>query len=192
MRSQSGPGAGSFLSVPPANPLVRFDSQIFRVLLLHRFRLPFPLSRRFCRCGVSLTNLAIIVQLALKQGFLGVFALESVARVCREGGARVTTNMFVRDLDLDVPNAARDGRRLEVVADVLPLFGGVQLAIDTTLVSPLHSNGTAWRDAGDRWSLLSCAASRAFASSLLELRSACGADGDLPETPMTNSQSSPP
>ena len=44
--------------------------------------------------------------------------------------------MFVRDLDLDVPNAARDGRRLEVVADGLPLFGGVQLAIDTTLVSP--------------------------------------------------------
>ena len=34
------------------------------------------------------------------------------------------------------PMAARDGRRLEVVADGLPLFGGVQLAIDTTLVSP--------------------------------------------------------
>ena len=58
--------------------------------------------------------------------------------------------MFVRDLDLDVPNAARDGRRLEVVADGLPLFGGVQLAIDTTLVSPLHSNGSAWRGASDR------------------------------------------
>ena len=73
-----------------------------------------------------------------------------VARVCREGGARVTTNMFVRGLDLDVPNAARDGRRLEVVVDGLPLFGGVQLAMDTTLVFPLHSNGLAWRGAGDR------------------------------------------
>ena len=33
---------------------------------------------------------------------------------------------------------ARDARRLEIVADGLPLFGGVQLAVDTTLVSPLH------------------------------------------------------
>ena len=34
-----------------------------------------------------------------------------------------------------------DNRRLEVVADGLPLFGGVQLAIDTTLVSALQGDG---------------------------------------------------
>ena len=149
LRSQSGRGAGSFLTVPPTNPLVRFDSQIFRVLLLRRLRLPLPLSRRFCLIDEFGHHRAVCAQ----AGVLGRrgFALESVvARVCREGGARVTTNMFVRDLDLDVPNAARDGRRLEVVADGLPLFGGVQLAIDTTLVFPLHSNGSAWRGAGDR------------------------------------------
>ena len=38
-----------------------------------------------------------------------------------------------------------DGRRLEVVADGLPLHGGAQLAIDTTMVSPLHNNGVAKR-----------------------------------------------
>ena len=38
------------------------------------------------------------------------------------------------------PNAA-DARRLEVVADGLPLFGGAQLAVDTTIVSTLHANG---------------------------------------------------
>ena len=32
LHSQSGLGAGSFLTVQPTNPLVRFDSQIFRVL----------------------------------------------------------------------------------------------------------------------------------------------------------------
>ena len=109
LRSQSGPGAGSFLSVPPTNLLVRFD-----------FALPYP----FVSADVS-------------SGFLGGSkgSLESVAAcVCREGGARVTTNMFVRDLDLHVPNAARDGR-----------CQGVQLAIDTTLVFPRHSNGTAWQ-----------------------------------------------
>ena len=62
------------------------------------------------------------------------FALESAAaRVCREAGARVTTNVMVRDLDL-VPQERVDGRRREVVADGLPLFHGAQLAVDTTMV----------------------------------------------------------
>ena len=51
---------------------------------------------------------------------------------------------MMRDLDLPVPHA-RDQRRLEIVADGLPLFGSVQLAIDTTLVSPLHCDGTPHR-----------------------------------------------
>ena len=47
----------------------------------------------------------------------------AVARICREGGARVSTNVMVRDLDLShVPGV--DGRRLEVVAEGLSLFGG--------------------------------------------------------------------
>ena len=36
------------------------------------------------------------------------------------------------------------------VADGLPLFGGAQLAIDTTMVSPFHSDGTARRGAAQR------------------------------------------
>ena len=43
----------------------------------------------------------------------------------REAGGRVTTNVMLRDLDLPVPDAA-DSRRLEVVVDGLPLFGGSQ------------------------------------------------------------------
>ena len=35
-----------------------------------------------------------------------------------------------------------DQRRLEIVADGLPLFHGAQLAIDTTVVSVLRRNGT--------------------------------------------------
>ena len=60
-----------------------------------------------------------------------------MARICREGGAWVSTNVMVRDLDLfQVPGV--DGRRLEVVAG-----GGAQLAIDVTLVSALRGDGTA-------------------------------------------------
>ena len=34
-----------------------------------------------------------------------------------------------------------DNRRLEVVVDGLPLFNGAQLAVDTTLVSPIRRDG---------------------------------------------------
>ena len=44
---------------------------------------------------------------------------------------------------------AGDARRLEVVVDGLPLFGGAQLAIDTTLVSALHANGEPHRGAAE-------------------------------------------
>ena len=70
------------------------------------------------------------------------FALESAAaRVCREAGARVTTNVMVRDLDL-MPQERVDGRRLEVVEDGLPLLHGAELAVYTTMVAPLKRDGT--------------------------------------------------
>ena len=60
----------------------------------------------------------------------------AAARISREGGARVTTNAMVRDMDLAALNPG-DGQRLEIVADGLPLFGCAQLAIDTTMISTL-------------------------------------------------------
>ena len=78
------------------------------------------------------------------------FALEcAAAQVCREAGGRVSTNVMVRDLDVAEFNL-RDTRRLEVVADGLSIFGGAQLAIDTTLVCPLSRDGTARRGAASR------------------------------------------
>ena len=63
-------------------------------------------------------------------------------------GRRKSVHVFVRDLDLPVP--VNDARRLEVVVDGLPLFGGAQLAVDSTLVSALHCDGSARRGAGNR------------------------------------------
>ena len=82
------------------------------------------------------------------KGWARGWALESIAaRICREGGGRVTTNVLVRDLDLALPGAVADGKRLEVVVDGLPLFGGAQLAVDTTLVCALRSDGRPTRAA---------------------------------------------
>ena len=127
----------------PHHPLTRFDASLFRVLLLWRLWLPLPSSSRFCRCRL-LDVLGHHRAACAQAGVLGRrgYALESAAaRVCREAGARVTTNVMVRDLDL-LPLHQVDAHRLEVVADGLPLFHGAQVALDTTLVSPLRRDGT--------------------------------------------------
>ena len=40
-----------------------------------------------------------------------------------------------------------DGRHIEVVVTGLPFAHGIPLAVDCTIVSPLHADGTIWPDA---------------------------------------------
>ena len=147
LRSQGGPGAGLALSTCPVNRLTTFTSQLFRVVLLRRLHLPLPLTVRNCRCGLPLDPRGHHRAACARAGVWGGrgWAVENAAaRICREAGGRVTTNLLVRDL------AARhvdDARRLEVVVDGLPLFGRAQLAIDTTLVSALRAGGSCRRRA---------------------------------------------
>ena len=61
------------------------------------------------------------------------------ARICREAGARVRENQLVRELN--IATSQIDGRRIEVIANGLPLWGGKQLVIDTTVVSALTGEG---------------------------------------------------
>ena len=143
VRSQGGPLAGLPFSCCPTSSHTRLDAQVFRVLLLRRLWLPLPPTKRTCRCGRLLDCFGHHRAACATVGVLGRrgFTLESAAaRVCREAGARVSENVLVRDLDILAPDAA-DERRLEVIADGLPLFHGAQLAIDTTMVSPLGRDG---------------------------------------------------
>ena len=130
---------------------MRIEPQLLRVLLLRRLRLTVPLAGRFCRCGRLLDSNGHHRASCARAEVLGRrgYAFESAARVCREAGARITTNVLVGCLDLGVPEAT-GARRLEVVADGLPLFGGAQLAVDTTLVSALHCDGSAHAGAEHR------------------------------------------
>ena len=135
--SQSGPMAGAPLTcVPPTSPLLQFDPSCsgFSSCRLHLS----PLMSPVCRCGhhrAACSSAGVL-------GRRGCAVESAAARVCREALARVTTNVMLRDLDLFLPHSA-DGRRLEVVADGLPLFDRAQLAVDTTVVSPLHCDGSA-------------------------------------------------
>ena len=132
----------------PTTRETRFDSQPFRPLLLRRLRFPLPLAACRCRCGRLLDVFGHHRAAFATVGVLGRrgFALESAAaRVCREAGRRVRTNVLVRELDLHLGQNRLDARRLEVVADGLELFNGAQLAADTTLVSALRADGTVSR-----------------------------------------------
>ena len=69
------------------------------------------------------------------------------ARICREAGARVTTNTLLTDLN--IPSLHRlDQRRIEVIATGLPLYHGAQIAVDTILVSPLTASSQPRRRQG--------------------------------------------
>ena len=70
------------------------------------------------------------------------FALESAV-----AGARLSVSVFLHDLDL--PIGAVDLRQIEVIAEGLPVFHWVQLAIDATLVSPLRADGEPHRRCPD-------------------------------------------
>ncbi len=142
---------GLAFSTCPTCRVTALESNVFRMILLRRLQMPLPLTVRTCRCGRPLDAYGHHRAACARVGVLGRrgYAVENVAaRICREAGGRVTTNAFLRDLDLDLPQGG-GGRRLEVVVDGLPLFGGAQLAVDTTLVSALHGDGTARRRAAD-------------------------------------------
>ena len=106
------------LSVAPSNVFTRIESPLFRVLLQRRLRFLLPLSARQCRCGRPLDNLGHDRAACARAGFLerrGSAVESAGARICREAGGRVVTNAI----------------------------GGAQLAVDTTLVSALHCDGSA-------------------------------------------------
>ena len=152
VRSQRGPMASIPFHTPPVSAASRFDPQCFRVLLLRRLWCQLPLSSATCRCGQPLDSRGHHGGACATAGVLGRrgYPLEScAARICREAGARVSVNVRVQDLDL-FPGPRADNRRLEVVADGLPLFHGAQLAVDTTMVSTVRADGAPRRQCAER------------------------------------------
>ena len=90
------------------------ELQLFRVLLLRRLQFPLPMTVRNCRCGLPVDLRGHHRAACARAGVLEKrgFSLESVtARICREAGGTVATNVMVRDLGL-AEFAGADGRRL--------------------------------------------------------------------------------
>ena len=103
VRSQSGPLASVPFTSFPTCRVTRMESEPFTVLLLRRLRMPLPLSVRSCVCGRRLDLFGHHRAACSRAGVLSRrgFAVESaVEQICREAGARVSTNVMVGDLDI--------------------------------------------------------------------------------------------
>ena len=125
LHSQSGPFASRFLTTVPVSSVLSYPCHLFRVLLLRRLRLPFPLSERTCRCRRLLDPFGDHRAACARSGVLrgrGCPLERAAARVCREAGARVTSNTRLADLNLQVDRV--DDRRLEVVANGMSWLHG--------------------------------------------------------------------
>ena len=143
LRSQSGPFSGAAI----VSHTIKFFSCGLHLICSGPSPPPTTsssLTARTFRCGHQLDSsdhnraACALSGLLARRGLLW----RTQWRLCREGGAGVTTNVMVRDLDVLVPQAL-GSRRLGVVAQGLPQFGGTQLAIGATLTGPLHCDGTA-------------------------------------------------
>ena len=140
--SQAGDAASCAFTALPTSADTRVPDAEYRVIHLRRLRLPLPLAPQRCPCGGRLDEYgdhrsacAQVGALARRAGPLG----RAAARICKEAGARVASHVALRDLDLDVP--AGDGRRVEIVANGIPIWQGAQIAVDATIVRPVRRDG---------------------------------------------------
>ena len=129
-RSHSGRNAGVVFAHAPTTAEFSILPHLCRVLLLERLQLPEATCNR---CHEPLDTLGRHRAACTPSGRVKKRAGPTervLARVCREAGARVKFNAL-RDMNLGVPGG--DERRIEVVAQDLPCFGGAELAVDITL-----------------------------------------------------------
>ena len=139
LESQSGPFAAKVFTALPTSPELRLEPASFRVLLLRRLRLQLPLVPATCPCRHRLDALGDHRASCPRSGLLRPRAIPRrrthVPRSRSDGQCQRPSAR----LNLVVHN--QDDRRIEVIANSLPLWGGAQLAVDTTLVSALDSAG---------------------------------------------------
>lgn len=150
--SQTGRGAGRFLTAVPREAATTLRPLRFQTAVRRRLRLPLPLHVRQCEgrsCRQQMDAYGDHRAACMRSGRVQRRAkpLERVwARVFREAGGRVRERVFLRDMGLPGIDAS-DSRQIEIFVTGLPLERGLPLAVDATCVSVLHANGEPWEDA---------------------------------------------
>ena len=148
---QRGPYAARVLTARRTSPELSLASPLFRALFVRRLRMPLPLALAACRCRRGLDALGDHVAACPRSGVLrsrGGPLEGAAARVCRKAGATVQQHVLLRDWTVEPGRL--DERRIEVIANGLPLWNRAEVAVDTdtTLVAPLTSLGAPRRIRG--------------------------------------------
>ena len=100
--SQAGPQAGRVLHVLPTAAELRLPSELFRIVLLRRLRMPLPASA-VTAAGAS-PMLWVHVAACPASGVLRTRAApveRAIARVCREEGGRVAMHVQVAEMNVE-------------------------------------------------------------------------------------------
>lgn len=144
--SQGDGPASAWLRAIPSDRVYAMTPLRFQVAIRRRLRWPLPLSGGVCcrSCAQQLDALGDRAAACPTSGRLKLRSrpLEKTwVRVLREAGGRVRENVLLRDTALPTIDPG-DGRKIEIVATGLPVAGGVPIAVDATLVSPLHVDGS--------------------------------------------------
>jgi len=146
--SQRGPHAGDSLAAIPTGPETRPRPGRFVTTLRRRAWMPLGLGDAFCPgCSAALDQHGVHLLSCMASGRVQrrAAALErAFLGICAEAGGRCQPQPLVARLNLGPPGGQRgepDGRRLDFVCFGLPVFGGLPLAADVTLVSPISADG---------------------------------------------------
>ena len=152
--SQSGGSASAWLRAIPSEPALRMPPLRLQTALRRRLRWPLPLSGGTCcsSCQRPLDPLGDRAAACAHSGRIKLRAgpyEKTWGRVLREAGGRVREHVHLRDTG--VPGIdPTDGRHIELVVTGLPIAHGIPAAVDVTLISPLHADGTPWRRAAEK------------------------------------------
>jgi hypothetical protein len=149
-RSGSGDKAGFWLQALPTSAATKMEAAVFQVALRRRLRIPLPMLPSTCNqssghgCRSRIDIYGDHLAACPRTGLLARRAnpMERAwIRVLREAGARVVPKQLLRDTNVPISNPL-DQRQLDLVAyGITPQ--GVPLCCDSTMVSPIQSNGRA-------------------------------------------------
>ena len=140
-------GSGSaWLQAIPSEPCFTLSPIRFQVSIRRRLRwvLPSPVGVCGKKCFSIVDAWGDHLCSCMKSGKVKLRsrAVEKTwARISREAGGRVRENVKLRDCGIPGIDPS-DGRNIEVVVTGLPLAHGIPIAIDASLVSPLHADGS--------------------------------------------------
>ena len=143
--SSSGKGASHWLLALPTAPETTMAPEAMQAALRRRIRLQLPITCSRCpghHCNAPLDPWGDHCLACTRSGNLQRRAkpLERAwQRVFREAGSREVNKPLLRDIIPGIPS--QDNKKLDLVARGLPLYGGLPIIGDASLVSPIGSDG---------------------------------------------------